>query len=63
MADIQKKTFMQKMVEKRISPIIDNLLYTCFYHFKENTDSNITFNDYQIIIKNLLQCNIDRKEV
>ena len=62
MADKDKKPFMQKLVEKRIAPIIDNLMYTCFYHYKDSTGSNITFVEYQVIIRDLLKCNIDRKD-
>lgn len=64
MAD-NKKPFMTRLIEKRIEPIIDNLLYTCFYYYVDSTGNpnKLTFESYCSIIRDLLKCSIDRKEV
>lgn len=63
MAD--KKPFMTRLIEKRLNSVLDNLLYACFYYYVDTTGNpnNLTFDSYCVIIRDLLKCNLDRKEV
>lgn len=59
-----KETFIQKFARKRLEPIIDNLLYACFYHYVQCTGNptHLTFDKYAIIIRDLLNSNVVVKE-
>ena len=61
---MSKETFMQKFARKRLEPIIDNLLYACFYHYVDCTGNpnHLTFENYAVIIRDLLNSNVVVKE-
>lgn len=53
--EIVKKSFLQRRLEKVVSPVVNNLLYACFYHLKNNYDTDLTFDDYCKLIRNYLK--------
>lgn len=54
----KKESFRDRALKKIIAPTIDKLLYACFYHYKNNTESSISYDDYCLTIKCLLENNI-----
>lgn len=59
----KKKSFLEKRLDNLIEPIIDKLLYACFYQFVETTGNpnNILYDEYCIIIRDLLNCNLNNE--
>lgn len=50
----KKKTFRDRALSKIIAPTIDRLLYTTFVYYKDTTNSTIQYDEYCLVIKDLL---------
>lgn len=50
----KKTSFRDKALSKIIAPTIDRLLYTTFVYYKDTTNSNIQYDEYCVIIRDLL---------
>lgn len=52
----KKPSFLQKRIEKTLTPIIDKVLYASFYFYVDTTGNKdmLTYDDYCLCIRDLL---------
>ena len=52
----KKPSFLHKRIEKTLTPIIDKVLYACFYFYVDTTGNKdgLTYDDYCLCIRDLL---------
>ena len=62
--ECKKPSFIQKRIEKTLTPIIDKVLYACFYFYVDTTGNKdgLTYDDYCFCIRDLLNKESEEKE-